>query len=66
MSCEICGKISCTTSFHSLDEQETFDRVKEKVKSRILTLLENKSIWLVDDNGKDVLAVTLEDIHNIL
>lgn len=27
--CEICGKSSCTRSFHSLEAQEKFDRRKE-------------------------------------
>jgi TolA-binding protein len=26
MSCKICGRGSCTTSFHSLEEQEFFDK----------------------------------------
>lgn len=25
MACEICGRTSCTRSFHSLEEQEEFD-----------------------------------------
>ena len=28
MSCEICGRNSCTRSFHSLEMQERFDRIK--------------------------------------
>ena len=27
MSCEICGRNSCTRSFHSLEMQERFDRI---------------------------------------
>ena len=27
MSCEICGRNSCTRSFHSLEMQEGFDRI---------------------------------------
>lgn len=25
MSCELCGRSSCTRSFHSLEEQDDFD-----------------------------------------
>ncbi len=29
MSCEICGRGSCTRSFHSLEAQEEFDNETE-------------------------------------
>ena len=29
MSCDICGKGSCTVSFHSLAEQERYEKVIE-------------------------------------
>lgn len=29
MSCDICGRGSCTTSFHSHDEQERYEHVIE-------------------------------------
>lgn len=29
MSCEICGRSSCTRSFHSIEAQEDFDARKE-------------------------------------
>lgn len=32
MPCEICGKKSCTKSFHSIETQEEFDSVADKVK----------------------------------
>jgi len=34
MSCEICGKSSCTRSFHSLEEQDNFDEIADEVKAR--------------------------------
>lgn len=27
MSCDICGRGSCTPAFHSLDEQERYEKV---------------------------------------
>lgn len=29
MSCDICGRGSCTESFHSLEEQERYEKVIE-------------------------------------
>lgn len=29
MACEICGRGACTRCFHSLDEQERFDKKQE-------------------------------------
>ena len=34
MACEICGRTSCTRSFHSLEEQEAFDNIADRVKER--------------------------------
>lgn len=31
MSCKICGRSSCTESFHSIKEQEEFDKYKNEV-----------------------------------
>ena len=33
MSCKICGRSSCTESFHSIEEQEEFER-KQKEKEK--------------------------------
>ena len=35
MGCEICGRNSCTASFHSLEEQQNFDQVADKIKDRL-------------------------------
>lgn len=35
MSCEICGRNSCSRVFHSLESQNEFDEVADKVKDRI-------------------------------
>ena len=33
MACEICGRNSCTASFHSIEEQQNFDEVADKIKA---------------------------------
>lgn len=38
MSCEICGRGSCTRSFHSLAAQEAFDNGETEEESRIADL----------------------------
>lgn len=29
MSCDICGRSSCTSSFHSMEEQECYEKIIE-------------------------------------
>ena len=41
MSCEICGRSSCTRSFHSLEEQEAFDNIANVVKERCKRIIYN-------------------------
>lgn len=31
MSCEICNRSSCSRSFHSIEEQEDFDRTPDEL-----------------------------------
>lgn len=61
MSCKICGRSSCTQSFHSIDEQELFEqreamsddvqllrRMVQEAAGEILSLkkeLESESKW---------------------
>jgi len=35
MGCEICGRNNCVASFHSLEEQQSFDSVADKIKDRV-------------------------------
>ena len=63
MGCELCGRGSCTRSFHSIEEQNTFDEtadsVKERQKSQILTTVNRVKGWY-DEN--DNYVVKLEDV----
>ena len=38
MSCRICGRSSCTESFHSLDEQEIYEMSIEQLRSEVVDL----------------------------
>ena len=34
MACKICGRNSCTESFHSIEEQEKFEEEQERNKTK--------------------------------
>ena len=44
MGCELCGRSSCTRSFHSLEEQDEFDRVNktDEIKDRLKRIINYK------------------------
>lgn len=42
MSCEICGRNNCVKSFHSLEEQEKFDNIADRIKERFKQYISNR------------------------
>jgi hypothetical protein len=52
MACEICGRNSCTRSFHSLEDQGQFDDVADNVKERMKEVLK-RQIDRLKDYGHD-------------
>jgi hypothetical protein len=46
MPCEICGRSGCIKSFHSIEEQEIFDNIKDKVindmKNKLIKLMSSE------------------------
>ena len=67
MGCEICGRSSCTRSFHSLREQSEFDNnadeIKERAKRVILTRLDRiKGVYDEDD----VYWVKIDDVISVV
>lgn len=65
MSCEICGRNSCMKSFHSIDEQNSFDEIADGVKERMKNYLINRmnrldNIWAGKDEG--IAYVNLDDV----
>jgi len=39
MACEICGRGNCTRSFHSLEEQEKYDKYSNKTERELISEL---------------------------
>ena len=72
MGCGICGRGSCIASFHSVEDQQEFDdiadRVKERSKSRIYDAVNNLSdgVWIIDDQGVERYLVELDSILKII
>jgi hypothetical protein len=67
MSCEICGRSSCTRSFHSLESQNEFDNIADAVKDRMRTHLLRAVGWIKDSievEGKEY--VLLSDVESII
>ena len=42
MSCEICGRGNCTRSFHSLEDQNSFDNIADDIKDKMRNHLASK------------------------
>lgn len=66
MACEICGRSSCTRSFHSLEEQESFDNIKDKVNERLLNEVKSEVSKLDGHYHGNNYYVRYDDILNIL
>lgn len=39
MSCAICGRSSCTRSFHALEEQEQYDRISRLSDRQMISMI---------------------------
>jgi len=66
MGCEICGRGSCTRSFHALEEQQSFDDTADNVKDRLKSEIEYKLGRLSCEDIGDVQYVKLDDVQNII
>ena len=62
MGCKICGRSSCSLSFHSTEEQEVFDSIEEAVKGRLLH--HARRLYTEEING--VYCVALQDVIDLL
>lgn len=63
MSCEICGRSACTKSFHSLEEQENFDKVADQIKERAKRIITNKVNRLIGNcDENDVYWIRLDEV----
>ena len=64
MGCEICGRGACTRSFHSLEQQEEFDRINktDEIKERLRNIIERQVNLLKGDYIEDDYYVKLSDV----
>lgn len=72
MGCEICGKVNCTASFHSIEAQQEFDDIADKIKDRsrgriysAVNRLANGE-WVTGENGNERYVVALEDVLKVI
>ncbi len=68
MGCEICGRNSCTKVFHSLEEQDEFDRINktDELKERLRSIIKNKVDRLKGDYIDEEYYVKLSDVINVI
>jgi len=68
MECEICGRGACTRNFHSLEEQEEFDRVNktDEIKERLRNIIERQVNRLKGDYIEDDYYVKLSDVIDVI
>ena len=66
MSCEICGRGSCSKSFHSLDEQQEFDSAVDPVKERIEAQITAQVNRLVCEEIDGDYYVKISDVEDIV
>lgn len=67
MACEICGRNSCTRSFHALDEQNNFDEVADNVKERMREVLKRQIERLKDyGNDDNRILVDLSEVIDLI
>ena len=62
MSCEICGKSECMRCFHTNEEQEQFDGMKDLVLKSISYAISRIDTADIDDTY----WVKLEDVENVI
>lgn len=68
MGCEICGRGACIRSFHSLEEQEEFDRVNktDEIKERLRNIIERQVNRLKGDYIEDDYYVKLSEVIDVI
>ena len=69
MGCEICGRNNCCKSFHSLEEQKSFDDVADIVKDRCREIIRRKvervnSFYDNNDNAVVILEEVIQAIDD--
>lgn len=67
MACEICGKNSCTRSFHTIEVQNEFDEIADNVKDRMRNMIKARIERLNDmAPDSDLYLVRLDEVIAII
>lgn len=67
MACEICGRNSCTRSFHSLENQSEYDEQVDKVKGGLKDKLLSGLKRLQDYyDEEDVHCASVSDVESLI
>ena len=66
MGCEICGRSSCCSSFHSAEEQQAFDDIADKVKDKAISVISNRVKSIDGHYHGDNYYVKLDDVVKII
>ena len=66
MSCEICGRNSCAKSFHSIEEQNSFDDQADSIKERAKKYISHRVNLLDGHYHGDNYYVKLIDIIEVI
>ena len=66
MGCKICGRNSCTSSFHSIEEQTEFEEKTEHYKQDIKNQLLRQLAKLDWSDNEDEYYVKREDVENMI
>ena len=66
MWCEICGRNSCTASFHSIEEQKNFDEVADAIKDRAKSIIAKNIHRLNGHYHGENYYVKIEDVLEII
>jgi len=62
MGCEICGRGSCTKSFHSIEEQNNFNDIADDIKNRAKEIIKQRMNRLSYEEIEDEIYVKLSDV----
>lgn len=66
MACEICGRSSCCASFHSLEEQQAFDDIADKVKDRAKDVIKYRIDRLDGHYHGENYYIRLSDVMGVI
>ena len=66
MSCEICGRNSCTKSFHSIAEQNQLDNFADEIKERAKNIIKTQVNRIDGYFDNDEYFIRLDDVLRII